>query len=94
MAVDLQNKTAQRWLHLHFGPEQSRKCVDFGPGSGSGNFGLAQIEHLSLAFCADSGLQNGRIVMFYEANERKRTSEHVDKQDIDIPYGVHGENRG
>ena len=46
MAADLQNKTAQRWLHLHFRPEWSRKCVDFGPGSGSGNFGLAQIEHL------------------------------------------------
>ena len=36
----------------------------------------------------------GRIAMFYAANERKRTCEHVDKQYMDIPCGVHGENRG
>ena len=36
MATDLQNKTVQRWLHLHFRPKRSRKCVDFASGSGSG----------------------------------------------------------
>ena len=94
MAADLQNKTVQRWLHLHFRPKQSRKCVNFGSFSGSGNFGLAQIEPLFWAFCAGSGSQIGRIVMLYAANERKKTSEYVDKQYIDIPCGVHGENRG
>ena len=32
--------------------------------------------------------------MFYSANERKKTSEHVDNQYMDIPCGFHvAENR-